>query len=677
MEKAAELFTKESLDHAVAGTKLQRSVFDGVGDFQELRKGFKDWEIVDMIVRGVEVRPSRTTELTDMCCSIPNYEEHVWKLVLEKSTVEQLNFIKSCLEKSSNRNAKKQAEQVDDALRKKCQGVLSMNWCAWQELVRLDNVDEFAKVVEKGDVSIDAIVNPVVNQSCDFLRASPTLCEFAAFFGSAKCFKYLVDKGAVIRIGDGKGRSLAQFAVAGGNLEIIQICKEKRCDFKGCLKTAIRFHRNDLVLAGTLDDSDTEGILYECALSDNHELLLHFIGNGVDMNKLISTGYGPIHAATYARSINVLELLVACKDVNINLQNETYGFTALHMAALNGFGDCARVLLKHANINQRISDKKGRLPLHIAAQHGYANVIEVFLANGGVTVNSRTDYGATPLHVAVLANEIETVEYLLSKEGIDVDAKTLADETAMHCAARSRSQECAQLILAHGVKDINTRDRDGWTPLHYASRCIEVFQLLLQHPSIDVNCQSVSGTSPLHLVVAANDVERIAALFECPKLNVNIKDKDGWAPIHTAAKNGSFQAVQALSGMPNIDLNTQTKAGWTALHLAIHYNHMDIAGFLLSIPVLNTKLKTQEGWTVLHVAGMVRSQGMMQELIGRGLDPNERDKDGRTPEELSKLPSFKGDGEDPWVYDQSKGPVYEEANDSEEDELEVIPELNT
>ena len=177
---------------------------------------------VDMIVRGVEVRPSRTTELTNMCCSIPNYEAHVWKLVLEKSTVEQLSFIKSCLEKSSNRGAKKQAEQVDDALRKKYKGVLSMNWCSWQELVRLDNIDEFAKVVEKGDVSIDAIVNPVVNQSCDFLRASPTLCEFAAFFGSAKCFKYLVDKGAVIRIGDGKGRSLAQFAVAGGNSEMVQ-----------------------------------------------------------------------------------------------------------------------------------------------------------------------------------------------------------------------------------------------------------------------------------------------------------------------------------------------------------------------------------------------------------------------------------------------------------------------
>lgn len=672
-----ELFSKESLEHGRAGIQLIKAIFDGVGDVKELSKGFEDWEVIELIVRGVEVRPSRTADLLELCCAIPNYEGYVLKLISEKTPFEQLSFIKKCLENSKNEDVRSSADSIGDIIRKRSKGVLAMDWSEWQELVRLDNIDEVTKVIEKGDISIDTVINPVINLSCDFLRDNPTLAEFAAFWGAARCFKFLMEKGAVVRRADNKGRTIAQFAVAGGNREIVDFCKEKRFDFKDSVKTAVRFHRNDLILSGVLDDSDSAEVLYECALSDNPEMLLYFLEKGMNINKTVPSGYAPIHAATYARAINVLKLLVNLNVTNVNIQNETYGFTALHMAALNGFDDCARIILQNPNCNQRISDKKGRLALHIAAQHGYPNVIEVLLEHGGVTVNSRTDYGATALHVAVLANQVETVKYLLARKDMDVEAVTLADETALHCAARSRSEECAALILERGIKSVNTRDRDGWTPLHYASRCIEVFQMLLGHKSVDVNSQSNSGTSPLHLVVAANDVERIAALFQCSGLNVNVKDKDGWCPIHIAAKSGSLQAVQALSGMDDIDINAQTKAGWTALHLAIQYNHIDIAMFLLSIPVISLKPRTVEGWSALHIAGMARCWPVFEELVARGLDRTEKDKEGRTPDDLSKLPAFAGDGEElPWGNEADIA-AYVAAEHPEEDELETIPELRT
>ena len=64
--------------------------------------------------------------------------------------------------------------------------------------------------------------------------------QLAMHYGSINCFKYLLLNGLDL------GCS-AHYAIAGGNLEIIHILEQKSFDFDDlCLKTAIRFHRNDI-----------------------------------------------------------------------------------------------------------------------------------------------------------------------------------------------------------------------------------------------------------------------------------------------------------------------------------------------------------------------------------------------------------------------------------------------
>jgi uncharacterized protein len=54
----------------------------------------------------------------------------------------------------------------------------------------------------------------------------------------------------------------------------------------------------------------------------------------------------PIHKATYNGNAEILELLLAEPDIDIDVQGPINGYTPLHDALWHGFDDCARLLIK-------------------------------------------------------------------------------------------------------------------------------------------------------------------------------------------------------------------------------------------------------------------------------------------------------------------------------------------
>jgi hypothetical protein len=74
----------------------------------------------------------------------------------------------------------------------------------------------------------------------------PTLIQIAAFFGAVNCFKFLISQGAELRVTDHNDMTLPQFAVAGGNIEIIRLCEQCGLHFLGALHTVVRYQRNEI-----------------------------------------------------------------------------------------------------------------------------------------------------------------------------------------------------------------------------------------------------------------------------------------------------------------------------------------------------------------------------------------------------------------------------------------------
>ena len=110
-------------------------------------------------------------------------------------------------------------------------------------LIRDDNIDELTREINAKNVN--TILDYSYYERFEFVNSKsdmPTLIEYSAFFGSIKSFKFLLNCNARIN------NDLPQFAVAGGNVEIIRICIEKKLVFDDeCFEVAIRYHQNSIV----------------------------------------------------------------------------------------------------------------------------------------------------------------------------------------------------------------------------------------------------------------------------------------------------------------------------------------------------------------------------------------------------------------------------------------------
>lgn len=92
-----------------------------------------------------------------------------------------------------------------------------------------------------------------------------SLIEIAAFYGSINCFKFLYNN---IKIEGKIGfYSVIDYAVAGGNLEIVRICMQNGLEPANSLSFAISFRRNNIFefLLSSYTDIDINKVAIECA----------------------------------------------------------------------------------------------------------------------------------------------------------------------------------------------------------------------------------------------------------------------------------------------------------------------------------------------------------------------------------------------------------------------------
>ena len=133
------------------------------------------------------------------------------------------------------------------------------------------------------------------------------LC-FAAFYGSSKCFNFLILNNADVT------NNLGNYAIAGGNHEIINYLEENKIQLDDCFLTCIRYHRNPYI-DWLMDRYEIEPIsLIECLQYCNEGYLLYCLETieDLDQESIKST-------LQYAREhgfIDMVPLLEAYSDLN-------------------------------------------------------------------------------------------------------------------------------------------------------------------------------------------------------------------------------------------------------------------------------------------------------------------------------------------------------------------------
>ncbi|KAI9773868.1 MAG: hypothetical protein M1840_006094 [Geoglossum simile] len=288
----------------------------------------------------------------------------------------------------------------------------------------------------------------------------------------------------------------------------------------------------------------------------NEELVRFFIGQDAEINTQASfdmlnyeddeEDYGgtALHCAAVAGNIGVMQILLHhSPDLHIR---DVYGRTALHKAAMNGHEATVKLLLE-SGAKAHSKDNKGLTPLCYAARHGHRMVMELLLATNGVSQESEDIYQGNVLLWAAENGDEAIVQQQLDI-GTDIEVKGVGVNDVVR-------------LLDKGA-DIEASPTK--TPLSIAAckghRKI-VHQLLDRGVDIEAKPTSGHDVGQTPLILAADrGHEAIVRLLLNKGAGIEAKptsaDYVGQTPLSFAAKNGHETVIEDLLGS-GADINLQ------------------------------------------------------------------------------------------------------------------------
>lgn len=108
---------------------------------------------------------------------------------------------------------------------------------------------------------------------------------------------------------------------------------------------------------------------------------------------------------------------------------------------------------------------------------------------------------------------------------------------SMHLAASNGELQTVKDLINKGA-NLNNRDRNSYTPLHYAlyGEHTEIAKTLIDQIT-NFNIQDKSGDTPLHASLYKKNTEIASILIEKEGINLDIKNLKGCTPLYYAISN--------------------------------------------------------------------------------------------------------------------------------------------
>jgi ankyrin repeat protein len=151
------------------------------------------------------------------------------------------------------------------------------------------------------------------------------------------------------------------------------------------------------------------------------------------------------------------------------------GFTALHLASINGNLEVVKSLLD-AGASLNLLDDSGRTALHMAVNFANMDVAQLLIERG-IDVDLHKDVD-TPLSLAVRNGDPKMVRLLLDAGAMDMSYQSNNGRTLLHDSMYMQNEEIIRDIILRGA-NVNAVDMDGFSPLHEAVMCRNMDQILL------------------------------------------------------------------------------------------------------------------------------------------------------------------------------------------------------
>jgi ankyrin repeat protein len=370
-----------------------------------------------------------------------------------------------------------------------------------------------------------------------------------------------------------------------------------------------------------------------------------------NINLVDSFGYTPLLLASLNGHEQIVEFLTQQPNVELTVR-DPFGNTALHLAAKKNYPKIIQLLCsKGIDVNDINYPQKdlsklnffsfGNSPLHLAAHHGHAAAIDVLCqagANPHLYNNSRNSIKSKnlPLHLAAMNGHVDAVKSLLAYT--DSSLSDQHGKNALHLAAQYGRAEVVKLLLEKGA-DANALDFRDKSACHVAAKYGktaghgESIKLLLEH-NADLNSTDKAGRTPLYTAATFGQTQIVDQLTKCGA-DVHHKRLSGYTPLRAAVLNGHHQVIKSLIAARANPNEQHDVFQDTLLQTAVWKKNFPAIKLLLNSGA-NVNLPNVYGQTPLHDAASRGYGEIYQYFVENGANPRVYNQDGLTPDDLMK-----------------------------------------
>ncbi|KAL3885822.1 hypothetical protein ACJMK2_025858 [Sinanodonta woodiana] len=239
-------------------------------------------------------------------------------------------------------------------------------------------------------------------------------------------------------------------------------------------------------------------------------------------------------------------------------------------------------------------DADGQTPLHKAASSCCFEAVQFFIASG-CDPTTKDFQGKTVLHCLGFNPHrvgFKQILELLLREGCNIDEADCMGRTLLHYVTTS-NETCRSSVDAVLQMKANPSlpDKCGLNSLHFCvlpsvfteyneeeedetkkTSVSDVVERLVKH-GVDINSRDYDGFTPLHYAVRQKKLEIIKTLILLGS-DANIRTKTGETAVHRSTINAEILEVvlQTIYGLgKTVDLNAYDMFGSTPLHWAVNF----------------------------------------------------------------------------------------------------------
>ncbi|XP_048246498.1 ankyrin repeat domain-containing protein 50-like [Haliotis rufescens] len=242
----------------------------------------------------------------------------------------------------------------------------------------------------------------------------------------------------------------------------------------------------------------------------------------------------------------------------------------------------------------------GMTPVMWAARRGHREVLDL-LVKKEAYLKVVDDASNNILHWACYGGHVAMVKHVVSKNMVDINSKGRDGRTPLMCAAREGKSRIFDFLVSRGGLPSGI-DKDGNNILLLA--CLggngKIVKYIISHDDVDINGRGQSGRTPL-MAAAYKGHGKVFDLLVDKEADLTLVDDAGDNVLHVACLGGHVKIVSRVLDLDRVDINIQGQCRRTPLMMAARLEHNEIF-HLLESEGADASLLDDENNTILHLA---------------------------------------------------------------------------